>query len=117
MIVSPRRAPAWWEAGDTAPFFAIATSGVAGAVAIVAVAGSDAPEVPPITPVPVAVAVSVTKPASTSPVVTVWALSAVQMTEPSGASGGDGVGQVTGPIVGSSTITAVRLTLPVLVTR
>ena len=72
---------------------------------------------PPITPVPVAVAVSVTKPASTSAVVTVWALSAVQMTELSGASGGDGVGQVTGPIAGSSTVTAVRLTLPVLVTR
>jgi len=49
--------------------------------------------------------------------VTVWALSAEQTTEPSGASGGDGVGQVTGPIAGSSTVTAVRLTLPVLVTR
>ena len=115
--MSPRRAPVWREAGDTDPFLAIATSGATCAVGIVAVAGSDGSEVPPITPVPVAVAVSVTKPASTSAVVTVWALSAVQMTELSGASGGDGVGQVTGPIVGSSTVTAVRLTLPVLVTR
>src|SRR6478609_9621847 len=116
-MLSPRRAPLWREAGDTVPFFAIATSGVAGAVGIVAVAGSDAPEVPPFTPVPAAVAVSVTMPASTSAIVTVWVLSAVQMTEPSGASGGDGVGQVTGPIAGSSTVTALRLTLPVLVTR
>src|SRR6478609_5692743 len=116
-MLSPRRAPVWREAGDTVPFFAIATNGVAGAVGIVAVAGSDAPEVPPVTPVPAAVAVSVTKPASTSAVVTEWALSAVQTTELRGASGGDGVGQVTGPIVGSSTVTAVRLTLPVLVTR
>jgi len=84
----------------------------------VTVAGSDRGLVPPASPTAAAVAVSVTTPASTSSWVTVCGVSAVHVTESPGASpGGAGVGQVTEPMAGSSTVTDVRLTLPMLVTR
>jgi hypothetical protein len=40
----------------------------------------------------------------------------VHVTEPPGARDGDGVGQVTGPAVGSLTANDVRLTFPLFVT-
>ena len=80
-----------------------ATTETTVAAGIVTVDGSDGGDSPPRTPVPVAVAVSVTWPASTSPWVTVCGVSAVQVTESPGARDGDGVGQVTAPTVGSLT--------------
>src|SRR6476469_5404662 len=114
-MVSPTLAPSWSEIGSTTASLSSETETTV-ATGIVTVDGSDGSDVPPRTPVPVAVAVSVTWPASTSPWVTVCGVSAAHVTESPGASDGDGVGQVTGPIVGSLTATDVRLTLPVFVT-
>ena len=71
----------------------------------------------PSVSVPVAVAVSTTLPASTSACVTVYVLSAVQVSdEPGARPGAAGVGHVTLPRAGSSTATEARSTLPTLVT-
>ena len=116
-MVSPTSTPPWLAGGETAPLFTIATRGSASTVGIVTVAGSDRGLVPPASPTPVAVAVSVTWPASRSSCVTVYGASALQVTELPGASpGGAGVGQVMEPMAGSSTATEVRLTFPMLVT-
>ena len=64
---------------------------------------------------PLAVAVLLTTPASTSAWVMVWTALAVQVWLAPGAI--VGLGQVTAPAVGSVTPTAVRVTVPVLVTR
>ena len=80
--MSPSRDPSG-EAGDTALVLGDCDQRRHRAVGIVAVAGSEGSEVPPITPVPVAVAVSVTKPASTCGGHRVGVVG-VQMTELSG---------------------------------
>src|SRR6478736_1977421 len=117
-MVSPTSTPPWLAGGETTPLFTIETCGSASTVGIVTVAGSDRGLVPPASPTPAAVAVSVTSPASTSSCVTVCGASAAQVTELPGASpGGAGVGQVTEPMAGSSIATDVKLTLPMLVTR
>src|SRR3954447_23437294 len=114
-MVSPTLAPSWSPVGSTRASLRSAAETTA-AAGIVAVEGPDGGESPPRTPVPVAVAVWVTWPASTSSWVTVCGVSAVHVTESPGARDGDGVGQVTAPTVGSFTASDVRLTLPVFAT-
>ena|SRR6476469_5554352 len=115
-MVSPTVAPSWSPIGSTIASLSSETATTV-AAGIVTVDGLDGGDSPPRTPVPVAVAVSLTCPALTSAWVTVCGVSAVHVTESPGASDGDGVGQVTDPPVGSLTVTDVRLTLPVFVTR
>src|SRR3954447_5535454 len=115
-MVSPTVAPSWSPVGSTVASLCSDTETTV-AAGTVTVDGPDGADSPPRTPVPVAVAVSVTCPASTSPCVTVCGVSAVHVTESPGGKGGDDGGQVTGPAVGSLTATEVRLTLPVFVTR
>src|SRR6478735_699578 len=115
-MVSPTVAPSWSPVGSTVASLSSDTETTT-AAGIVTVDGSDGGDSPPRTPVPVAVAVSVTWPASTSPCVTVCGVSAVQVSEPPGTRDGDGVGQLTGPPVGSLIATDARLTFPVFVTR
>src|SRR3954451_21894271 len=115
-MVSPTVAPSWSPIGSTTASLSSETETTV-AAGIVTVDGSDGGDSPPRTPVPVAVAVSVTCPALTSSWVTACGVSAVHVTESPGARAGDGAGQVTGPPVGSLTVTDVRLTLPVFVTR
>ena len=110
----PTGKPSPPEPGSSPP------TGTVGAFAVgtVTVEGPDRAETPPLTPTPVAVAVSTTWPASTSASLTVYVWSAVHVSESPGASpGATGVGQVTEPRAGSSTATVVRSTLPMFVTR
>ncbi len=115
-MVSP-----WWR-GESSPddAFAVLTRLTAGAAATVSIFSVDGSLIGPTSPwmsVPVAVAVSSTSPLSTSAWVTVYRVSAVQISESPGARPGSaGTGQVTGPSVGSATSTEARVTLPVLVT-
>ena len=109
-------APSWSPGGSTAASLSSDTETTV-AAGIVTEDGSDGGDSPPRTPVPMAVAVSATWPASTSPCVTVWGVSAVQVSESPGARDGEGVGQSTGPPVGSLIATDARLTFPEFVTR
>src|SRR5947199_10831089 len=99
-MVSPTVAPSWSRVGLTVASLSSETETTV-AAGIVTVDGPDGADSPPRTPVPVAIAVSVTCPASTSPCVTVCGVSAVHVTESPGAIRGDGGGQVTGRAVGS----------------
>src|SRR3954465_13557384 len=103
-MMSPTVAPSWSPVGSTVASLCSDTETTV-AAGIVTVDGPDGADSPPRTPVPVADAVSVTCPASTSPCVTVCGVSAVHVTESAGAIRGDGVGQVPGPGVGSLTDT------------
>ncbi len=97
--------------------FCSETAGTAGVAGTVMLAGEDAGLWVPWVSVPVAVAVSVTPPLSTSTCVTGCGSSAAQVSESPGASpGAAGAGQVTLPADGSETATEVRVTLPVFVT-
>src|SRR5437868_14423440 len=101
-MVSPTVAPSWSPIGSTIASLSSETATTV-AAGIVTVDGLDVGDSPPRTPVPVAVAVSVTCPALTSAWVTVYGVSAAHVTVSPGARAGGGVGRVTGPPVGGFT--------------
>ena len=79
--------------------------------------GVETGETNPVASVPVAVAESITAPASTSLCLTTEGASAVQVSDAPGASpGAGGIGQVTFPAVESDTATEASGVLPVFVT-
>ena len=116
-MVSPTWTAPWSAAGVTCAFLLSTTSG-SGVPETTNVDGPLGGLVSPWLSVPVAVAVSVTEPRSTSAWVTMYTLSAVHVSEAPGARpGAAGVGHVTAPMLGSVTASDARSTLPVLVTR
>jgi hypothetical protein len=97
--------------------FCNATSGAAAIAGTVTVACEDVGLWIPCVSIPVAVAVSVTPPLSTSTCVTGCGSSAVHVSASPGVRpGAAGVGHVTLPADGSDTATETRVTFPVLVT-
>ncbi len=112
--------PAWIGAelpSDAFCTFCSSSDGAAACAFTVVDDGADAGEVKPVASVPVAVAVSVTLPASTSVCLTRYGVLAVHVAVAPGASpGGAGVGHATLPAVGSDMASDVSGTLPLLVT-
>ena len=117
-MVSPSWVALWSEAGETVPVLAMLTDGAGTTVGTLMADGALTGLVTPALVVPVAVAVSLTEPWSTSACVTVYVVVPVHLIEAPGAMpGAAGAGQVTGPRVESFTATEVSVTFPVLVTR
>ena len=95
-IVSPTLTAFWSAAGVTVAVLSTDTAGL-GSDEVETVAGGEV-ALPPCRSVPVAVAVSVTPPLSTSAWVTTYGVVSVHVSVSPGASpGGGGVGHVTAP--------------------
>jgi hypothetical protein len=102
---------------DAFSTFCSSSEGIAATVGTLVDEGVEAGDVKLVASVPVAVAVSVTLPLSTSVCLTRYGARAVQVSVAPGASpGGAGVGHATLPAVGSETATDVNGTLPLFVT-
>ena len=115
--MSPALTASWSANGLTAPRFTIETRGSGSEGTLTEEGGEEGHRLPCASRHD-AVAVSLTSPVSTSVCVTVWVPVAVQVSESPGANPGEaGVGQLTEPTVGSTTLTEASEIFPVFATR